>query len=129
MSRSRIQMPKASSCGVVGFANNKIKTHSSTLYLRTLSAAFKKMVLSVIYEASTKIIPPIILFLIDISGSMTSSIYTDLWRRSQEKDKKSSNLITNQMKKIIEDSVMRKNEAQYLAELQKSFGNPYELKQ
>lgn len=54
---------------------------------------------------------------------MTSSIYTDLWTKNQQEKGKVTSVITTQMKKIIEDSVMRKNEAQYLTELQKSFGN------
>lgn len=67
------------------------------------------MVLILLMKESTKIVPPIILFLIDISGSMTSSIYTDILGKSQDQNLKKPSLITNYVKKIIEESVMRKN--------------------
>ena len=101
-------------CGYADFAKNQTKINPFTLSHPILSIVSRKMVPFRSNSASTKIVPPIILFLIDISGSMTSSIYADILTKSQLEKGKSSSLITTQMKKIIEDSIMRKNEAQYL---------------
>jgi len=70
--------------GRADFVKNKIKMNPFILFLPISSIAFRRMVTLPLIEASAKIIPPIILFLIDISGSMTSSIYTDLWTKSQK---------------------------------------------
>ena len=100
---------KAISCGPADSVKKKTKTNPFTLYHPILNIVSLKMVRFKTTLASTKIVPPIILFLIDISGSMTSSIYTDLWSKNQQANRKSASVITTQMKKIIEDSIMRKN--------------------
>jgi hypothetical protein len=96
-------------CGHVDSAKNKTGINQFTLSHQTLNIVSLKIVTYQTNLVPTKIIPPIILFLIDISGSMTSSIYTDLWTKSEQAQGKSTSLITTQIKKIIEDSVMRKN--------------------
>jgi hypothetical protein len=98
-------------CGYADFAKNQTKINPFTLSHPILSIASRKIVPFRSNSVSTKIVPPILLFLIDISGSMTSSIYTDILTKSQLAKGKRSSLITTQMKKIIEDSIMRKNEA------------------
>ena len=90
------------SSGTADFVKDKTKIQNFTLYLLTSSTCSKKIVLLIFIEDSTKIVPPIVLFLIDISGSMTSSIFTDLWNKSQDKNKHSSSLLTNKIKKIID---------------------------
>jgi hypothetical protein len=68
--------------GIADFVKKKIKISKFTLFLQILSIVFQKIVIFVLIKESTKIVPPIILLLVDISGSMTSSIYTDLWTKS-----------------------------------------------
>lgn len=61
--------------GYADFVKITIKTHKFTLFHQILSIVFSKIVsfLKLILVPS-KIVPALILFLIDISGSMTASL-------------------------------------------------------
>ncbi len=87
--------------GTVVSVKKRTKILQFTLFLPTSNIVLQKMVCYLLIKESTKIVPPIILFLIDISGSMTSSIYTDILGKSQHQNEKKTSLITNQIKKII----------------------------
>lgn len=71
-------MPKTTLFGAVDFARRKTIAHSSITATPTLNSQSKKTVNLSLNPVKFKITPPIILFIIDNSGSMHQSIFSNM---------------------------------------------------
>ena len=67
--------------GFVGFVGGRILMGRFILFRPILSLPSRRIVEFYLYVVATKIVPPIVLFLVDVSGSMMASVSTNIWNK------------------------------------------------